>query len=419
MPFAGTLLIQKIDYLLLSIFPVYFYFSGFQGAVFLGDESFYFVGLVKKLLIATLLCLMLVWSVVCGLRKEISFFILPLFLLVSILTSSVLNDSKQELTDLFLRISFFSLSVFWFKLRGTYRATYKWCVSWYSHKIIFWCCCALIFGFFCGPFRQDISQGFGNSRGTFGIWLVQLASLSFFTLSSNKRRDFLYAYFFAFLPIYALQCIVASRVGILATLILACYFFWIAQGRKYSVYCLFISLLIAVTASRALGLIELADKAMDPLRYSEALLYVEKSMHEVDFYLDFIDKYSSYRLTIISTAFANFQLIDLLFGLGGGAFKGSIPRYPHLGLYDVHNVYLKMLGEYGVFAFISLSAIVMNGVHAAYRCGRKSGNWNIFVVQLIYLLISMLHPDLLLTNVSISLIYIFTYAMASNEAKRG
>ena len=172
MPFARTLLIQKIDYLLLSIFPVYFYFSGFQGAVFLGDESFYFVGLVKKLLIATLLCLMLVWSVVCGLRKEISFFILPLFLLVSILTSSVLNDSKQELTDLFLRISFFSLSVFWFKLRGAYRATYKWCVSWYSHKIIFGCCCALIFGFFCGLFRQDISQGFGNSRGTFGIWLL-------------------------------------------------------------------------------------------------------------------------------------------------------------------------------------------------------------------------------------------------------
>ena len=419
MPFARTLLIQKIDYLLLSIFPVYFYFSGFQGAVFLGDESFYFVGLVKKLLIATLLCLMLVWSVVCGLRKEISFFILPLFLLVSILTSSVLNDSKQELTDLFLRISFFSLSVFWFKLRGAYRATYKWCVSWYSHKIIFGCCCALIFGFFCGLFRQDISQGFGNSRGTFGIWLLQLVSLSFFTLSSNKRRDFLYAYFFAFLPIYALQCIVASRVGILATLILACYFFWRTQGRKYAVYCLFLSLLIVMTASRVLGLMELADKAMDPLRYSEALLYMEKSMHEVDFYLDFIDKYSSYRLTIISTAFANFQLIDLLFGLGGGEFKGSIPRYPHLGLYDVHNVYLKMLGEYGVLAFIFLSAIVMNGVHAAYRCGRKSGNWNIFVVQLIYVLMSMLHPDLLLTNVSISLIYIFTYAMASNEAKLG
>jgi O-Antigen ligase len=418
MPFARTLLRQKTDYLLLSIFPVYFYLSGFQGAVFLGDESFYFAGLVKKLLIATLLCLMFAWSVVCGLRKEISFFILPLFLLVSILTSSVLNDSKKELVDLFVRISFFSLLVFWFRSRGGYRTTYKWCVSWYSHKIVFWCCCALIVGFFCGPLRQDISVGFGSSRGTFGIWLVQLACLSFFTLSSNKSRDFLYTYFFAFLPIYALQCIVASRVGILAALILACYFFWVTQGRKHAVYCLFLSLSVAVTVSRVLGLMEFGDKAMDPLRYSEALLYVEKSMREFNFYLDFIDKYSSYRLTIISTAFANVQLVDLLFGLGGGEFKGEIPRYPHLGLYDVHNIFLKMLGEYGVFAFISLSAIVMNGVYAAYRCGRKGGNWNVFVVQLIYLLMSMLHPDLLLTAVSTSLIYIFTYAMASNEARR-
>ena len=412
------LLRQKADYLLLSIFPVYFYLSGFQGAFFLGDESFYLAGLVKKLVIAILLCLMLVWSVVNGLRKEYSFFILPLLLFVSILTSSVINDSKKELVDLFVRISFFSLSVYWFRSRGTYSATYKWCVSWYSHRIVFWCCCAIVFGFFCGPLRQDISVGFGNSRGTFSIWLLQLVCLSFFTLSGNKRKDFLYNYFFAFLPIYALQCIVASRVGILATLILACYFFWVTHGRKHAVYCLFLSLSVAVTVSRMLGLMELGDKAIDPLRYSETLLYVEKSKPEFNFYLDFIDKYSSYRLTIISSAFTNVQLVDLLFGLGAGEFKGAIPRYPHLGLYDVHNVFLKMLGEYGVFAFISLSAIVMSGIHAAYRCGSKGGNWDIFVVQLIYLLMSMLHPDLLLTAVSTSLIYIFTYAMASNESRR-
>lgn len=414
---TGFLRRKKINYLLLSIFPVYFYCSGFQGAVFLGGESFYFVGLVKKLLIATLLCLMLAWLLVCGLRKDISFFVLPLVLFISMLTSSVLNDSKQGLIYLFVRISFFSLSVFWFRSTCTYRAIYKWCTSWYSHQIIFWCCCLLILGFFYGPFRQDISDGFGNSRGTFGIWLVQLICLSFFTLSGNKRRDFLYAYFCAFLPIYALQCIVASRVGILASLILACYFFWAIQGRKYAVYCLFLSLFITAATSKGLSLIELADKAMDPLRYSEALLYVENSIHGMAFYLDLIDKYSSYRLTIVSTAFANFSLINFLFGLGGGEFKGSIPRYPHLGLYDVHNVYLKMLGEYGVFAFISLSTIVLSGIRAAYRFGRESGSWNLFVVQLVYLMMSMLHPDLLLTAVGTSLVYIFTYAMASNKVK--
>ena len=418
MSFVTILPPQKIDYLLLSIFPVYFYLSGFQGAVFFGVESFYFLGLIKKLLITTLICLMFVWLVVCGSRKEISFFILPLFLLISILTSSVLNDSKKELTDLSFRISFFALSVFWLKSRGTYRATYRWCISWYSHQIIFWCCCALIVGFLYGPLRQDISEGFGNSRGTFCIWLFQLACLSFFTLSANKSRDFSYAYFFAFLPIYVLQCIVASRVGILATLILACYFFWITQGRKNAIYCLLLSITMAAAASAVLGAIGVVDKAMDPLRYSEALLYVEKSTHEVGFYVDFIDKYLSYRLTIISNAFANVQLIDLLFGLGGGEFKGVIPRYPHLGLYDVHNIYLKMLGEYGVFAFIFLSVIVMNGIHAAYRFGRKYDNWNFFVVQLIYLMISMLHPDLLVTAVSTSLVYIFTYAMVNNEIKR-
>ena len=166
-----------------------------------------------------------------------------------------------------------------------------------------------------------------------------------------------------------------------------------------------------MTASRVLGLMELADKAMDPLRYSEALLYMEKSMHEVDFYLDFIDKYSSYRLTIISTAFANFQLIDLLFGLGGGEFKGSIPRYPHLGLYDVHNVYLKMLGEYGVFAFVALLVIVLNGIRHAYSYGLRTGVWDFFVVQSLYVAISMFHPDLLLTAIGTSLIYIFSYAL--------
>jgi len=409
---------KKASVWLLLIFPIYFYFSGVHRLQFLGEDGSQYISSIKKLLFSALSILMLVFLFTRDRLKWESLFVLPLLLIFFEFISSVFNLNIEGGFSLMVRISFFLLGIFWIAERISLRAAFKWCASWYSHKLISLICVVLVLGYFWGTFRVDVSSGFGNSRGGFGIWLFQLTCISFFTLRAVEKNKFEYVLFLVFLPIFILQCVVASRVGMIASLLMACYFFWVNYDWRKSAYCLLASALASILISKGLHLIDLNDRAIDPLRYSEAILYVDDGLSGVERWIEVFDRYISYRLTIARSAFSNISFNDLLFGVGLGNFKGGIPRYPHLGLYDVHNVYLKMFGEYGVFAFFTLSAIVLNGLRHAYAFGVRRENWDLFVVQLLYVGMSMFHPDLLLTAIGTSLVYMFSYAMASREFGR-
>jgi len=407
----SNFLCKQAGVLLLALFPIYFYLSAFQGVQLFGGESFEYFSLVKKIFFVMLLGLMIVRLAACGRSKGLSFFVAPLLLVFFVLISLAINSADDQGGGLLVRVAFFAFAVFWLQSVMSLRLMFEWCESWYSHKTISFLCLMLILGFFLGPFRLDISNGFGNSRGSFSIWLFQLTCLSLIFARGVKENSFEYAFFLIFLPIFSLQCIVAGRLGMVASLALACYFFGANYGRKQAVFCLLLSFITGVLISWGLSFLVLSDRAIDPMRYSEVFLYVDEGSSQFDYYVGLFDRYISYRFSIASSAFSSNLLGDLLLGVGAGNFKGAISRYPHLGLYDVHNVYLKMLGEYGVFAFVALLVIVLNGIRHAYSYGLRTGVWDFFVVQSLYVAISMFHPDLLLTAIGTSLIYIFSYAL--------
>jgi O-antigen ligase len=99
---------------------------------------------------------------------------------------------------------------------------------------------------------------------------------------------------------------------------------------------------------------------------------------------------------------------DYFLGVGLGQFVGWAPTYPELGIVEVHNVLLKTLGEFGIIGFVTLTALVMLSFFRpllqteAYR--------GAILIQFVYLIMAMLHPDLMFTAINVSLVYLALYA---------
>lgn len=105
-------------------------------------------------------------------------------------------------------------------------------------------------------------------------------------------------------------------------------------------------------------------------------------------------------------------LQDWLLGVGVGKFTGWAPTYLQLGMMEVHNVLLKISGEYGIFGFIISFLIVMKGLY------QKKGLHSfgpMQYVQLVYLIVSMVHPDLMFTAINTSIVYIVCYGMSQRK----
>lgn len=120
-----------------------------------------------------------------------------------------------------------------------------------------------------------------------------------------------------------------------------------------------------------------------------------------------LDQLSSYRVSILITAFGNLDLNGFLFGVGVGNFMGWAPTYPALGMMEVHNVFLKILGEYGVIGFMTILLWLVPPV--LHRAGRVQSTAK--YLQLIYFIVAMVHPDLMVTAINTSLIYLALLAI--------
>jgi O-Antigen ligase len=315
-----------------------------------------------------------------------------------------------------VQIIFFFLFVNWIRLN--YSCNLDALNAWYSPKIVSVICMALVFLFFQGSLIEDVATGFGNSRGSFSIWLIQLVVLNFLAqryISPKSFFDEMLKFFLFVVPIFFLQSVTGSRAGMLGSLLVVGYFMLKRAGYKACFVCVGILLCITVILSNATRNIIKPEMAMDPLRVNEVLIYDDADLSQLDATIAMLDRYSSYRISLVVTAFSTFQVNDLITGVGAGNFQGWIPRYPHLKKFEVHNVFLRMLGEFGVVAFLVLLFIVIKGAWRAFQHGVRAGSWDFFALHLIYISIAMLHPDMLLTAVSTSLVYMYVYAMSIKE----
>jgi hypothetical protein len=275
--------------------------------------------------------------------------------------------------------------------------------KWFSPWLVFGALMILIAFNVTGYLAEDIERGFGNSRVNFSIWLMQLVALVLF--STLKERNVGNKVFLCCLilltPAFVLQNMTGGRSGLLGTLLLVSVFAYRWGGIK-----------ALVTSFSWLCLVALTVAYYHPLVTPENNLNIFRNLEPAGYsssndLIVWLDKVSSYRLSILITAFSTLSQEGLLFGMGLGNFVGWAPTYPELGIMEVHNVLLKILGEYGIFGF--LSALLLVFWPFAHRPGEGRNVLPLFL-QSIYVLVSMVHPDLMMTAVNVSLVYFACYA---------
>jgi hypothetical protein len=249
---------------------------------------------------------------------------------------------------------------------------------------------------------KALSNGMGNGRVSFSIWLSQLVFLTFLLSLGKSEQTVLKAFVLA-TPILVLQTFTGGRTGLLASLALWFYFSFREGGLRLSIMGgVYLAVLIPLSA------------AISPLPdiYPGTSIFRVIDLPQGDGWLAWLDRLSSYRLGIMTSALSTLDADTRLLGKGVMNFKGWAIGYP----WDVHNIYIRALGETGVIGLAALVALLFlpfrtqarqeDIVAAKVYCG-------------IFLMVGMVHPDLLTTAISTCMIFWLSYAEALRYRKSG
>jgi hypothetical protein len=271
--------------------------------------------------------------------------------------------------------------------------------SWFYPRTTLLFICMTIALSLTTQFSENLLNGFGNSRVNFSIWLVQIVALLLISIYNKKCGRFRLLFFALVLtsPVFILQSLTGGRTGLLGSLLIILSFAY-TKTRIRGVIISFTWLFLVTQLISSNYAILAPQENLDVLR----------NVVTSGSFFERLDAISSYRLSIITTAFSEMNSKDYFLGVGLGQFVGWAPTYPELGIVEVHNVLLKTLGEFGIIGFVTLTALVMLSFFRpllqteAYR--------GAILIQFVYLIMAMLHPDLMFTAINVSLVYLALYA---------
>jgi hypothetical protein len=271
--------------------------------------------------------------------------------------------------------------------------------NWFHPKTTLIFICMIIALSLTTQFSENLLNGFGNSRVNFSIWLVQIVALLLISIYNKKWGGFKLLFFALLLttPVFILQSLTGGRTGLLGSLLIILSFAY-AKTRIRGVIISFAWLFLVTQFISSNYAVLAPQENLDVLRN----VVTDGSFFER------IDAISSYRLSIMTTAFSEMDLKDYFLGVGLGQFVGWAPTYPELGIVEVHNVLLKTLGEFGIAGFATLTALVMLSIFR--RPLQTEAYRGAILIQFVYLVMAMLHPDLMFTAINVSFVYLALYA---------
>lgn len=274
---------------------------------------------------------------------------------------------------------------------------------WFSSELVFIASLIFIGFYWLDWLNEDMKHGFGNSSGGFSIWLMQLTAFFLIAKLTGKEgtvRDFLIC-ILLITPIFTIQVMTGGRTGAIGSLILVCLFSFRWGGGK--------AVIVSVLWLYAVAsLIVNNTPQIVVSHHINVFRNVETSAIGSQFpFMDWLDRLLSFRLSLLITAFGALDPSDFWAGVGLGNFLGWAPAYPALGELEVHNVLLKVLGEVGVFGFILAFIICTLPVFVKPKNDEQK---NSIFVLFAYFAVSMVHPDLMLTAVNLSFVYLCSFA---------
>lgn len=264
--------------------------------------------------------------------------------------------------------------------------------------------------------RLNLYDGFGGNRVNFSIWIAQftfLIIMYFLTFEAKESIHFknekiiwkIWSKPLIFVtPLLALQTIITSRLGLMASVMLVCCYgslnFRSLKGLIISgAFC---AGTVLFFNSFSPFLIASLNNNPSPPNLFRGILVQEFNTSHIDLF-GWIDQFTALRLSIFVSGLSVLTPSIILFGLGVDNFKGLSSSGDY---WAIHNVLLNSLGELGFLGFLSFSVIL---VMPFLSKSRNSLDFFIKFFCLLWTTIAMLQPDFLITQVSTSLAYFIAY----------
>lgn len=245
-----------------------------------------------------------------------------------------------------------------------------------------------------GEIHRLVATGFEGNRVNFSIWLWQIVFLNFFLMGQGRRGFFLALA--AASVLLTLQVFSGGRIGVLASLAVMIYF---AVRRLDGV-----GARLAVTGYLLL-LVWVAGEHSPIGAHEQTSVFRELGVHWGGGFLEYADRVSGHRLQIMINAVGTLDPQALLVGRGAGHFDVVADNHSWM----VHNVFLKMVGEFGLGACLLLMALVWLPFSIRYR-GRYHGRGLHFML-LVGIGVSLLQPRFIVTGLSNCLVVWLCYAL--------
>jgi len=252
---------------------------------------------------------------------------------------------------------------------------------------------------------QDlIASGFNGNRVNFSIWLWQIVFLNFFLMGRHQRG--FYLALAASSVVLVLQIYSGGRIGVLATLAVMSYFTIRradGAGTKFTVLGYLLILVWATGDNSPItpGISE--DISIFRELAPERSAPIERQW--IDEAVEYADGVSAHRVRILINAVGALDARALLIGKGIGHFDVVADNRTWM----VHNVFLKMLGELGIGAFLPLLALAWLPFSKEYR--EKYDGCGLYFMLLVGIVVGFLQPRFIVTGLSNCLVMWFCYAL--------
>lgn len=271
----------------------------------------------------------------------------------------------------------------------------------YFSPAIFSAACLLLALFVFRPeLAGAITGGLGGNRFGFSIWLSQFVFLTFLVSMGKPGQSSLSVFAWA-TPIVVLQVFTGGRAGLLASLAIWLYFAHRLGGvRMLTMNVAYLAMLITLSA---------AALTLSYINTDETIFRVTKIVPDVVYMfagsdtLSWLDRLSSYRIGILASAITTLDADSILLGKGVGNFQGHVPW----GTAEVHNIFLRALGELGVIGLGTMGALLALPYH------KQAQNAGIAATRFfcgIFILVGMLHSEFLTTAISTCMVFWLGYA---------
>lgn len=278
----------------------------------------------------------------------------------------------------------------------------------------------LIFNFISYKFSENLHMGFGGGKILFSIWLSQFLILIYLRdfykekKSNDKKRSMpTINDFYPISIILILITLIASKTSILISLLIIFYFSFLKGGLPNLFKFGLISIFIIKFTDYFLMPLQPLLIIDNPLFSTPAFnKFFTNDLSHYSSYFMTVDKLSSGRLSLITNGISSLNLGDIFIGKGFENFKVDTSAPQTFGAQlDVHNIFLRILGEFGLVGLILLILLFLQPFFEVSKNRNSSARpLNIyFFVLLVYILVSMTQPAFIFYMISPCLLFWILY----------